>query len=515
MSEQLPQGWRRVSLSEVTSSCLGKMLDRQKHKSGKALPYLRNQNVRWFSVDDSDLLEMYFEDGELERYGLRQGDVLICEGGEPGRAAIWDGRTSDMKFQKALHRVRPHATLLPEWLVYRLWHDAQAGRLSSYFTGTTIKHFTGTSLARYELPLPPLNEQRRIVAKLEALQARSRRAREALGAVPPLLEKLRQSILAAAFRGDLTKDWRAKNKDVEPASKLLERMRTERRKKWEQAELAKMKAKGKPPTDDKWKAKYKEPAPVETGGLAELPDGWCWVSIETAGDVLLGRRRAAQEYVAGQDGRVMRPYVRVANVKEDRLELTDVLEMPFNDVELSLYRLLPGDIILSEGQSPELVGQSAVFEGGVEDLCIQATVHRFRAYLSGTTSAFAQLVFLSHLHSGVFMRASSLTTNIAHLTSERLKPLPFPLPPIAEQSEIVRRVREVLERTNSVATLVKQLRAEERTLSAATLAKAFRGELVPQDMGDEAAAPKPSTNGSGASGLRRERAREPKVSHVV
>jgi len=111
------------------------------------------------------------------------------------------------------------------------------------------------------------------VAKLESLQARSRRAREALEAVPPLLEKLRQSILAAAFRGDLTADWREQHPDVEPASELLKRIRTERRKKWEQAEFAKLKAKGKNPTDDKWKLKYVEPEPVDESELPELPEG--------------------------------------------------------------------------------------------------------------------------------------------------------------------------------------------------------------------------------------------------
>jgi len=179
-------------LSDVATSCLGKMLDRRKHTEGRSMPYLRNQNVRWFGVDMSDVSEMFFESRELDRYGLVTGDVLICEGGEPGRAAIWDG-PSDMKFQKALHRVRPSSALLPPWLVLRLSHDAQSGRLDDYFTGTTIKHFTGTSLAKYEFPLPPLNEQRRIVAKLESLQARSRRAREALAKIEELEGLLVQS----------------------------------------------------------------------------------------------------------------------------------------------------------------------------------------------------------------------------------------------------------------------------------------------------------------------------------
>jgi type I restriction enzyme S subunit len=154
--------------------------------------------------------------------------------------------------------------------------------IDSQSTGTQLPHISGTDIETAPLLVPPLNEQRRIVAKLEALQSHSRRAREALDAVPPLLEKLRQSILAAAFRGDLTKDWRAQNPNPEPASVLLARIRTERRQKWEAGELAKLKAKGKPPASDSWKAKYKEPEALDTTGLSELPDGWCWARASEA-----------------------------------------------------------------------------------------------------------------------------------------------------------------------------------------------------------------------------------------
>jgi type I restriction enzyme, S subunit len=92
--------------------------------------------------------------------------------------------------------------------------------------------------------------------------------------------------------------WRAKNKNVEPASELLKRIRTERRKKWEQAELAKLNAKGKPPTDDKWKAKYKEPAPVDTTGLPELPKGWCWASVEELSTKVVDGVHKKPAYVA-------------------------------------------------------------------------------------------------------------------------------------------------------------------------------------------------------------------------
>src|SRR5690606_7271753 len=110
----------------------------------------------------------------------------------------------------------------------------------------------------------------------------------------------------------------------------------------------------------RWKAKYVEPEPVDETDLPELPDGWCWASIDIVGDLLLGRRRAEREYVAGRDGRSLHPYVRVANVKDDRFDFSDLLQMPFSDQEVELYRLRPGDIVLSEGQSLDKVGQSAL-----------------------------------------------------------------------------------------------------------------------------------------------------------
>jgi type I restriction enzyme, S subunit len=128
-----------------------------------------------------------------------------------------------------------------------------------------------------ELLVPPLTEQRRIVAKIEALQERSRRAREALAEVGPLLEKFRQSVLNAAILGDLTADWRDAHPNVEPASELLYRIRAERRRRWEQAELVKYEAKGQK-IPKNWKDRYEEPELVDETGLPELPATWCWIS---------------------------------------------------------------------------------------------------------------------------------------------------------------------------------------------------------------------------------------------
>jgi type I restriction enzyme S subunit len=188
-STRLPSGWRLVRLSDVAEQCLGKMLDAKKNK-GRLLPYLRNPNVRWLHVDTSDLQEMPFEDHELERYGLREGDVLVCEGGEAGRAAIWDGHLPDVKFQKAIHRIRTGPELFNRYLVHRLMADYHSGRLADYYTGATIKHLTGQDLARLEFPLPPLAEQRRIAEVLDRAEALRAKRRAALAHLDTLTQAL-------------------------------------------------------------------------------------------------------------------------------------------------------------------------------------------------------------------------------------------------------------------------------------------------------------------------------------
>jgi len=184
------------------------MLDAAKNK-GRPQPYLRNPNVRWFEVDTSEVQLMPFEDHENERYGLRKGDVLVCEGGEAGRAAIWDGRVPGMKFQKAIHRVRPRAELDGRFLVHRLRADYLSGALADYYTGATIKHLTGQDLARYSFPLPPLPEQRRIAAILDQADSLRAKRREALAQ----LDNLTQSMFIEMFGDPRTneRNWEARS----------------------------------------------------------------------------------------------------------------------------------------------------------------------------------------------------------------------------------------------------------------------------------------------------------------
>ena len=153
--------WEKVILGDVTDSCLGKMLDQEKNR-GEYQPYLANVDVRWGSFNLDNLSEMRFEESEQERYGLKYGDLVICEGGEPGRCAIWKDQVPNMKIQKALHRVRVHECLDYRYLYYWFFLAGKTGVLEQYFTGATIKHMPGQKLKSVVIDQPPIEIQRRI-----------------------------------------------------------------------------------------------------------------------------------------------------------------------------------------------------------------------------------------------------------------------------------------------------------------------------------------------------------------
>ena len=153
--------WEKVKLGDVTDSCLGKMLDQVKNK-GEYQPYLANVDVRWGSFNLENLSLMRFEASEQERYGLKYGDLVICEGGEPGRCAIWKDQIPGMKIQKALHRVRVHDCLDYRYLYYWFLLAGKTGELEQYFTGATIKHMPGEKLKSVVITKPPIEVQRKI-----------------------------------------------------------------------------------------------------------------------------------------------------------------------------------------------------------------------------------------------------------------------------------------------------------------------------------------------------------------
>ena len=480
----LPQQWSWTIANEACESVRDGTHDTPKYID-IGIPLITSKNLKGHKIDFSTAKFISVEEHKQIsiRSGVQVGDILFAMIGTVGNPVIVnDEQEFSIKnvglFKKNESVIKPK--FLRYWLLsFLLEKIIEKQKL---LKGTTQKFIPLGNLRKLPVPLPPLNEQKRIVTKIEALQTRSTAVKEELEAIKPLLNQFRQSVLASAFRGDLTKDWRKQNPDVEPAEVLLERIRIERRRRWEEAELEKMKAKGKVPKDDKWKKKYKELEPIDTESLPKLPDGWCWVSIKSLGEVKLGRQRSPKHH----NGEHMRPYLRAANVFENRIDTSDILQMNFTPEEFKKYELKDRDILLNEGQSKELVGRPAIYSNEIDGCCFQNTLVSFRVY-SYLLPEYALDVFRRYMHNGRFQKIAKWTTNIAHLGAERFAKLEFPLPPIKEQKEIVRRIESLFKLADNIEQQYQQAEVDLETLNQSILAKAFRGELVPQDPNDEPA----------------------------
>jgi type I restriction enzyme S subunit len=448
-------------------------------------PYLRVANVYEDRIDLDDVMEMHFEAREVERYELKPGDILLNEGQSRelvGRPAMYRGELPGACFTNSLLRFQASEVVEGRFALALFLHWLKSGAFQSIGQITTnIAHLGAGRFGDMDFPVPPLNEQRRIVAKLEALQSRSRRAREALDAVPPLLEKLRPSILAAAFRGDLTKDWRAKHKDVEPASELLKRIRSERRKKWEYAELAKMKAKGKAPTDERWKAKYKEPEPVDATALPELPDGWCWAAFdELAYDSLYGPRFGAEQY--SEDGF---PMLRTTDLDDEGNVVWNAPpKVVVSKEDLVVVGLRPHDLVVT--RTGATIGKCALYRTGDEPALPSAYLIRFGLIMTAVSPEYILQAFLSPSIQ-TRLRDGSTATAQPNVNARTIGRLSFPVAPAAEQTRILEVLSMVLARFGGVRTVRDAAAAALTNLERAALAKAFRGGLIPQDANDEPA----------------------------
>lgn len=190
------------------------------------------------------------------------------------------------------------------------------------------------------------------------------------------------------------------------------------------------------------------------------PRGWPVVQVQEAGRVQLGRQRAPKY----QTGKFTRPYVRVANVFEDEIDVTDLLTMDFDGRDFRKYQLEYGDILLNEGQSTELVGRPAMWRNEVPECCFQNTLVRFQSDGERVLPDFALGVFLAYFRQGRFAQISSKTSNVAHLGASRFGKMPFPLPPVSVQTKFADRVSNIrnlqIDQTTSrsrLAELVKSL----------------------------------------------------------
>lgn len=330
------------------------------------------------------------------------------------------------------------------------------------------------------IPLAPLPEQRRIVAKIEALFGQSRTARQALDRIPPLLKKFRQSVLAAAFRGDLTRDWREEHSDVEPASVLLERIRAERRLKWEED----LRARGKDPR----KTKYEEPNPVDIGELPKLPEQWVWTNV--------GRLATPEPYalVDGPFGSNLKTadyvekgvrVIRLQNIGESEFKDRDYAFISRAKFEtLQKHKICPGDLIFATLGDP--VARVCRFPVDHPVALVKADCIRFKVDAACAKSLYVMWALNTV---DAHKRAEAAAHGIGRLrvNLNEIKQLPVPLAPPLEQRQIVAIIKDFFHQADAIEAAVEAARRRAEKLEQSILARAFRGELVPQDPNDEPA----------------------------
>lgn len=365
--------------------------------------------------------------------------------------------------------ISPEEGIESKWVFYALKNPDFIRYVSAITRGINMPRLTTDDARAVEMAVPPTNEQRRIVAKLDALFERSHAIRDKLDRVPRLLANLQKSILNAAFRGDLTREWRANNPSVEPASELLKRILAERRAKWE-ADLI---AKGKDPK----KAKYVEPEPVNTDGLPELPEGWCWASVESLSTKVVDGVHKKPNYVI--EGV---PFLTVRDLTAGQgISFDNCRYVSQEDHEQFCQRTDPelGDILITKDGTlgvVRAVRTEIEFSIFVSLALVKPVVREMSDYLE---MAFSSPPVQSQM--------TGTGSGLQHIHLVDLRKDLIPLAPIEEQKELVR----ILSLANpAVDNFAKAQRAAADRISsvdACFLSKAFRGELIPQDSSDEPA----------------------------
>ena len=218
---QVPKHWSAAPLYARYIVQLGKMLDAKRITGEHLAPYVRNVDVQWDRINVEDLPEMDFTPADRERFSLRRGDLLVCEGGEVGRAAIWSGELAECYYQKAIHRLRPLGQHdLPRFFRYVLFMAAQMGVFVAEGNQNTIDHLTAEKLRKHRFPFPPLNEQEAVVsfldretAKIDPLISKKERLLE-------LLQEKRTALISRAVTKGLNLRVPMKDSGVEWLGKI-------------------------------------------------------------------------------------------------------------------------------------------------------------------------------------------------------------------------------------------------------------------------------------------------------
>lgn len=385
---------------------------------------------------------------------LPKGTVLISSRAPVGYCAVAD---EEVTTNQGFRSLVLNGDADPFYIRYYVL--ASKAYLEAHASGTTFKELSGTALGDLVFPIPPLDTQRRIVARIDELFTELADGEAALARARDDLETYRKSLLKAAVTGELTADWRAANPAHETGEQLLQRILTERKARWE----AVPKNRGK---------RYKEPVALGCSGLPELPHGWTWASVDQlTADQLIGLDRGRAQQSNDPTNRVA--YVKMNNVTmAGRVVWNDLRYVQASPAEVSRFGLREGDVLFNTRNSLELVGKTGCVQGPPEGAVFNNNLLRFRFGLV-VDPEFLVFQMNAMPFRQELERVKRATTSVAAIYVNTLLPLPVAIPPVDEQRAIVRELHTAMDSELAVALSLDASGVRQSILNAA-----FRGELV-------------------------------------
>lgn len=477
--EELPSGWAMATLGDV---CIGAEQVNPADVFPSEFRYLEISSIdnRHHQFVDPSLVDVA-EAPSRARQLVRAGDTLFStvRTNLKNIALIsqeYDGQICSTGFSV----LRPKSNIEHRYIFYFAVSQAFVDRVSALQRGVSYPAVRDADVRAQAIPVAPLNEQRRIVERIDELFSQIEAGEAALARARKLLGRYRQAVLEAAVTGELTRDWRERHKaEIEPADQLLARILQARREAWEKAELEKLRAKGKEPKDDKWKSKYKEPVPPDTTDMPKVPEGWVWEPLDIAFLLERGRfsvRPRNDPTCYGGDY----PFVQIGDLPRNGGKIA-AYKQTLNAKGYSVSRKFPSGTILIAIVGATIANTGILtFESCTPD-SIVAIQSSHKVLLRFLEMAFS-------LRKDNIRNAAYASGGQPNINLETLRPLSFALPPENECTEIMERVEEMRSVLEHCESEIEASRLHAATLRQAILTAAFAGKLVPQDPADEPAA---------------------------
>lgn len=484
--EELPKGWCMATIQQLNPrnrTCAYGVLQPGQDVEG-GIPFVRVCDVADGRVAIEQL--KHIDPAISDRYQrtiLQGGEVLLTIVGTIGRSAVVPESLKGANTARAVAVIPVTDSIDARYVELTFRDSRMRAQLTKTAHEVARKTLNLEDVRAARIPLAPLNEQRRIVAKIEELFSDLDAGVAALERAKANLKRYRAAVLKAAVEGRLTEKWRAENPPTEPASKLLQRILVERHRKWEEQQLAAYAAKGtKPPAN--WKSRYKEPDHEE--GCFALPRVWIWASaLEVCEVVENGNTPPAEEMFAGS-GDV--PFIKVYNLtKTGRLDFSvkpTFVSSWTHEHRLPRSKVRPGDVLMNI-VGPPLGKVSVVPDDHAEWNTNQAVV-LFRPSCEIKSQYLAAALLCEDVLHWI-TRTAKATAGQFNISVGNSRKLPIPLPPADEQMEITAILEAKLGMIEYVEAIVDQQLGRSARLRQSILKRAFEGKLVPQDPADEPA----------------------------